>query len=112
MLEFSRPRAFAACLAVAVLAKESALVAAPLYYMLNTRRPLDARLAMRSFLAVVPALVLMVALRLVVESRNGDAAYMAAMPEIIRRFPDLYPPYDYRDLARHIGYEQRWHYFG
>ncbi|MCC6387370.1 MAG: hypothetical protein IT302_08315 [Dehalococcoidia bacterium] len=107
-----QPRAFALCLALAVLAKESALVAAPLYYTLNTRRPLDARLALQSFLAVLPAVVLLLALRLLVESRNGDDAYMASMPEIIRRFPDLYPPYDYRDLARHIGYEQRWHYFG
>lgn len=107
-----QPRAFAACLAIAVLAKESALVAAPLYYTLNTSRPLDARLALRSLLALLPALVLLLALRLLVESRNGDPAYMSSMPEIIRRFPDLYPPYDYRELARHIGYEQRWRYLG
>jgi len=107
-----RPLAFALCLGIAVLAKESALVAAPLYYTLNARRPIEPRLALRTALAVLPAAALLVALRLLVDSRNGDDAYMATMPEIIRRFPDLYPPYDYRDLARHIGYEQRWHYFG
>lgn len=107
-----RPLAFALCLGIAVLAKESALVAAPLYYTLNARRPIEPHLALRTAVAVLPAAALLVALRLLVDSRNGDDAYMATMPEIIRRFPDLYPPYDYRDLARHIGYEQRWHYFG
>lgn len=100
--------AFAAILAVGVLAKESVFFAAPLYHSLNARTWLDWRALAATAAATAPALAVLAALRLFIPQQNGDLAYIASLPEIIARFPDLYPPYGYLDQFHRVAYEQRW----
>jgi len=102
-----RPLAFALVVAVGALAKESVVFAIPLYYTLNAARPFDRRLAREAALVALPAAAVLVTLHLLIAQRNGDAAYFATLPEIIRRFPELYASYDYYALLRDIGYHQR-----
>lgn len=99
---------FTVVVAVGVLAKESVLFVLPLAYTLGARGPADGRRLKRSALAALPPLAVWGVLHAAIPARNGDLAYMATLPEIIRRFPDLYAHYDYRTLLHDIGYEQRW----
>lgn len=102
-----QPRAFAATLAVGVLAKESALAAAPLALMLAAGGGrLRGRLMAAAF-AVLPALATAVAVRLLVPAWNDDTGYIATLPPVISRFPEIVAGYDYRVLVRDIGWEER-----
>jgi hypothetical protein len=98
---------FGAVILAGAVTKESVLLAAPLYFCLNVRRPFDWRFLVRCAAVLVPAALTLVALRLGVSQQNGDAAYFATMPEDIRRFPELYGPYNYLTLLQDIGREQR-----
>ena len=101
------PVAFAACLAVGVLAKESVIFVVPLFYTLNTQKALDRRLLLATGLTAAPAVLLLLVLRLAIPAQNGDSAYLASLPAAISRFPELYLHYDYLALLRDIGYRQR-----
>ena len=103
---------FAIVLAVGAATKESCLAVAPLYYTLNAKRPLDARLLGRTALAVLPAAAVTLALRLGIEARNGDLAYIQSLPPVISRFPELFPRYNYLDLLGEVGHDQRLRYLG
>ena len=103
-----RPVAFAAVLMVGVLAKESVVVVAPMFYALNARGPRELRLLAVNGAVVVPAAAVLIALRLLIPAYNGDAVYIASLPERISRFPELFPPYNYLSLLREIGYERRY----
>ena len=50
----------------------------------------------------------LVLLRILIPQNNGDLAYIASLPEIIARFPELYPHYDYADQFRVVAHEQRY----
>ncbi|MGD9933488.1 MAG: hypothetical protein AB7T37_07190 [Dehalococcoidia bacterium] len=99
---------FAALLAVGVLAKESVIFVAPLCYTLNAKSVVDRAALARASLAAFPAVLLLVLLRIVIPQHNGDLVYIASLPEIIARFPDLYPHYDYAEQFRLVAYEQRY----
>jgi|GEM_PF-6258916 len=99
---------FAAVLAAGALTKEAVLFAAPTYICLNLRRPLDGADLARQIGALVPAGLVLAALRLGVAHHNGESAYLATLPEDIRRFPELYAHYDYRRLFDEIAVDQRW----
>jgi len=90
-----RPLPFAVCLAVGVLAKESVIFVAPLYYSLNTTRLVDGQLLRKTVLAVLPAVLLLVALRLAIPAHNGDAGYTSTLPPPVaanaRTVPDYSP---------------------
>ena len=98
---------FSAVMVLGAITKESVLLAAPLYFCLNVRRPFDWRFAGRCLVALAPAAFVLVAVRLGIAQGNGDEAYFATMPEDIRRFPELYGPYNYWTLFEDIGREQR-----
>ena len=102
-----RALAFAVVVATGVLAKESVLFVIPLYYSLNAARFVDWRLARETGLAALPAVAVFLLLQVTIPERNGDAAYISTLPEIIQRFPELYANYDYYSLLRDIGYHQR-----
>jgi len=72
--------AFAVCLVVGVLAKESVIFAAPLFYTLQARRPWDRRLALRAAAVTLPAAAALVALHLGIHEMNNDPAYLRTLP--------------------------------
>jgi len=104
-----KPVAFAVVLLVGVAAKESVIFAAPLYYTLNTERLLDRRLLGRTALLVLPAGLLLVAVRLLIPAKNDDLAYVATLPTQLQAFREYIPSYHYYDLLRDIGYHGRLH---
>jgi hypothetical protein len=101
------PLAFAICIAIGVLAKESVVFVAPLFYTLNARAAVDRGVLLVSALAAIPAALILVFFQMTIPERNGDALYIASLPEVISRFPELYANYDYVTLLRDIGYRQR-----
>ncbi|HEX8804460.1 MAG TPA: hypothetical protein VF743_09710, partial [Acidimicrobiales bacterium] len=74
-----RPLRFAVLLAVGVLVKEQALLAAPLWYALGTGRALDGRLLRRTVALAAPALAALVAVRLALPAANGDPTAAARL---------------------------------
>ncbi len=74
----------AALLTLGVLVKESVIVAAPLLYTLRTRRLFDGGLLLQSILFSLPAVALLASLRMAIPMGNGDAAYLATLPENLR----------------------------
>jgi hypothetical protein len=75
--------AYALLLAVGVLFKESVLFVAPLYYSLNTDRPWNPRLALRTVDLAIPAIVVLLILRALIPMRNYDPAYIAQLPQVL-----------------------------
>ena len=98
---------FAVCLAAGVLAKESVIFVAPLFYTLNTQRVWDRRLMIVTGVVAAPALLVLFVLRLVIPGQNDDLGYLATLPAVISRFPEIYANYDYWSLLLDIGYRQR-----
>ena len=103
-----RPIEMAVALAVGVLAKESVLFVAPLFYTLHARSLFDWRRLRTTLLVIAPAVVVLVALRLLIPEANGDGSYIATMPPVISRFPEIFPPYSYIDRFNAIGRDLRW----
>ena len=66
-----RTVAFAVCLAVGVMAKESVIFAAPLLYTLQARRKWDPELALRTVAAALPAVGVLVTLHLGIAEMNA-----------------------------------------
>lgn len=74
--------AYAALLALGVTVKESALFVAPLYYTLRAEKLFDWRLAGRTVLYALPAVVVLIALRLGIPP-TGRYHYTARLDEFI-----------------------------
>jgi hypothetical protein len=102
-----RDVAFAACLVLGVLAKESVVFVAPLAYTLRARRPWEPALALRVAGATLPAVVALVAVHLGIPERNGDAAYVAGLPRAIR--DNVIPHYTYGTVV-HDTVLKRYHH--
>jgi hypothetical protein len=79
-----RDVAFAVCLVIGVLAKESVIFVAPLAYTLRARRPWDPGLALRTLGATLPAVAALIAVHIGIPARNADPAYVAGLPKVIR----------------------------
>jgi hypothetical protein len=94
-----RAVAFACCLAVGVLAKESVIFAAPLLYTFGAVRPLDGRAARRTVLAAVPALLVLIAVRLAIPAWNGQE-YAVGLPGPIAANARTVPDYAAVAVAR------------
>lgn len=62
---------FLVLLASGVLVKETVLFVAPLYYSLNARRTVEPKLALQSLLLLVPALVVLIAVRICIPPENA-----------------------------------------
>ncbi|WP_322795454.1 hypothetical protein [Tepidiforma sp.] len=98
---------FALTLLAGALLKEVTLAAAPLALTLwPGQAPLCERL-LRAGAAVAPAAAATVAVRLAIPAWNDDAAYLASLPPVISRFPEVVANYDYAVLLREIGWEER-----
>jgi hypothetical protein len=94
-----RDVAFAVCLALGVLAKESVIFVAPLAYGLRARRPWDRELAVRTLGATLPAIGALVAVHLGIPQRNADPAYVASLSRPIRE--NTIPDYTYGSVLQH-----------
>lgn len=90
---------FSLLLAIGVLAKESVLFVAPLYYTFNTKRWLDFRLFIRSLFVIAPALITLFLVRIAIPPLNGNAEYLATIPQ---NCGDPYP-YNVVFLFKKIG---------
>ena len=87
-----RPVAFAICLAVGVLAKESVLFAAPLLYTFGADRPFDRRTLWRTVVAATPAVLVLLAVRLAIPAWNGQP-YALGLPGPIAANARTIPEY-------------------
>jgi hypothetical protein len=96
---------FAACLAVGVLAKESVIFVAPLYFSLNVRTRADTRLLLESMMVALPAVLVLVAVRVFIPAMNADPAYVASLPRLVaadtRSVPDYSPFVVFRTVMKY-----------
>jgi len=101
--------AFAICLAVGVLVKESVFFAVALHYGLRARRPIDARTALNTATLALPALAVLLSIRAAIPAWNGRQDYLATLPFPIRRNARTVPSYDVSTVLtltiqrRHLG---------
>jgi hypothetical protein len=104
-----QPLAFAVTLLLGVGAKEAVLFAAPLWYTLGAKRAVDWQLARETVLVALPAVVVLLTLRVLIDARNDDLGYAATLPGHLQDFRTYIPGYNYLDLLRDIGWEHRAH---
>jgi hypothetical protein len=93
--------AFAVCLAVGVLAKESVIFAAPLLYTFGAERPYDRRALWRVSAATAPALLVLLVVRLAIPAWNGQA-YALGLPGPIAANARTVPDYSALAVARQV----------
>jgi hypothetical protein len=99
-LQWRRTYVFAACLLLGVLAKESVIFVAPLYYTFEARRRWDPAVLARAVLLAAPAVAALVALRIAVPAWNGAPAYVASLPASVRSDIGNLPSYNMLLVAR------------
>ncbi len=96
----------AALLTIGVLVKESIIFVAPLLYTLRARRLWDGRLLLQSILYTLPALALLIAIRNAIPMGNGDASYLASLPENLRAVHHGVSDFDLAYLWREHGLQR------
>ena len=100
-----RPIPFLITLAVGVAFKESVLFAFPLYYTLTARRLFDLRQLLRTALLTLPAVAVLLAIRLLIPAWNDNPNYLATLPENVRYIHPNDASYHYLDIFRRYGLE-------
>lgn len=100
--------AFAICLAVGVLSKESVIFTLALYYGFRAERPIDPRVALQTLIVGLPAAAVLVGVRLAIPARNGIEAYVATLPGPIRQNARTLPSYDVVGVLRHTVEGRDW----
>lgn len=100
---------FAVVLLLGVIVKEAVIFVVPLYYTLQTRRPIDARLAIQTLVVALPAIAALLMLRIAIPARNDDLEYVGTLTPQLQAFRSFIPSYSYYELLRDIGYHQRLH---
>jgi hypothetical protein len=100
--------AFAICIAVGVLAKESVIFTVALYYGFRAERPIDPRVALQTVAVALPALAVLLGVRLAIPAQNGDGAYLATLPGPIRSNARTVPSYDLLALVRQTIAKRDW----
>lgn len=98
--------AFAVLLAAGVTVKESVIFVAPLYFTL-IRPGLGWRPRLvRGAAAIIPAIVVLAAIRLAIPGRNGDARYMRTLPERLTQVDEGRTSYEYGEQLGRISLER------
>jgi len=95
-------RWFLVLLMVGVAVREVVFFAAPLYYTLHTRKVLDLNLLRRSILLSLPALMVIVGLRLAIPAWNDVPEYTSKLPRTLRQVQANEASYNYFDLLREV----------
>jgi hypothetical protein len=98
-LQYRKRYAFAACLLLGVLAKESAIFIAPLYYTFEARKRWDRAALARTLLAALPALAALAIMRVTIPAWNSDHAYVASLPQAVRSDIVNLPTYNMLNVA-------------
>jgi hypothetical protein len=88
-----RDWAFATCLTIGVVAKESVLLVALLYYGIHARKALDPAAGVRTLLLSFPAVAVLLGIRVVIPAWNGRTTYLSSLPLPIRRNARTVPEY-------------------
>lgn len=83
-LQHRRMVAFATCVFVGTLAKESAIFAVPLCYTFTAERRWDTPALKCTFVCTIPAVMALVSLRFAIPAWNGHATYVASLPGSVR----------------------------
>jgi hypothetical protein len=83
-LQRHRKLTFSACMLVGVLAKESVLFIAPLYYTFEARQKWDRRVSVQTVILAAPAVAALVSLRFVIPAWNGQSNYLATLPKLVQ----------------------------
>lgn len=92
---------FAAIFALGMLAKETVVIVAPLHYLLSARSLFDWKQALRSGLAVLPGLLVVVSLRLLIPAGNQDPAYLNGLPDNLKIVYAGLTSFTYREALAH-----------
>ncbi len=99
---------FAVCLAIGVLAKESVFFVAGLHYGLRAKRPVDPQAALNTLLLALPAIAVLIGVRVAIPSWNERPAYLASLPLPIRRNARTVPSYNAIHVVRATVERQDW----
>lgn len=97
MLLLARGRlvAVSGLMAVGALFRETGLVLAPLVYTMRATRLIDVRAAVQAFAVLLPALLVLVGLRLLIPAWNEDLDYVATLPPAVQSVvASAVPTYD------------------
>jgi len=99
-LQYRRRFLFALCLLLGVLAKESVIFVAPLYYTFSARRRWDPGALGAAAALAAPALAALIALRVAVPAWNSVPSYVASLPASVRSDIGNLPSYNMLTVAR------------
>jgi hypothetical protein len=99
-LQWRRKYVFAVCLLLGVLAKESVIFVAPLYYTFEARQRWDPGVLARAFLLAAPAMAALIALRVALPAWNAVPDYVASLPANVRSDVGNLPTYNMLAVAR------------
>jgi len=98
--------ALAVVLALGVMVKESAILIVLLIYSIRARATVDVSAIVKYTLVCIPALLVLILIRILIPAFNDDPAYLATLPTAlthVQRGSAEYAPFE---LARTIGYER------
>ncbi len=93
---------FVATLTAGVAVKESVLFVIPVFYSFRARKLLDLRRAVQLLALSLPAVLLLISLRLGIPQRNADPSYWASLPAGVLNATDR-AAYDLFGLLGDIG---------
>ena len=89
--------AFALILVVGVCVKETVSLMGPLFYTLRTRKLFDGPLLLRTILVGLPALAMLLTIRVLIPAWNNDPAYVSSLPGLYTEVAYGQAPYDIWD---------------
>jgi hypothetical protein len=93
----------AIALLLGVMVKESVLFVAPLHYTLLARRLVDWRLGMKTVLAALPAIGVLLTIHILIPMQNHDPEYVAQLPRQLSQVQLGTHVYDIRWMFASIG---------
>lgn len=74
---------FIVTLSIGVLLKESVLFVVPLLYTLNARKFFDKISFQRTLIYCIPAVIILLTVRMLLPAKNSDSDYVRSLPELV-----------------------------
>lgn len=102
-------RLYLCTLLVGAFLKETVLLYAPLWYLVQARRLWDPRLLRETILGMTPALLATCLLRLGIPAWNESPAYVRSLPVVLRTVQNGTSRYDFVWLLRTVGWSRLHH---
>jgi len=97
---------FMILLSVGVLVKESVIFTAPLYYTFNVRKLVDMKMAKRVLILVLPAIIVLLVLRILIPGAEVNSSEQSLIKEIEGTARSENGSYGYLDHWKKIGWER------